>query len=183
MTQQEQLDVLKQKFGNVIVALENDRAGCPIVWVNKEEILLVLSFAKDTFEYQFLADLTAYDDFGAPDTPQELLRDAKATQYYNDRFVVVYNLYSPAMKQRLRIKTRVAEGHTVPTAVGVWAGANWAEREVFDMFGIRFERHPDLRRILMDQRWEGHPLRKDYYWRKYQLFSDCEPIPYHLLKD
>jgi NADH-quinone oxidoreductase subunit C len=79
-----------------------------------------------------------------------------------ERFDVVYCLYSTSLRARVRIKTRVADGDAVPSVAGVWAAANWLEREVFDMFGIRFAGHPDLRRILMPDEWQGHPQRKDY---------------------
>ena len=78
------------------------------------------------------------------------------------RFEVVYHLLSLTRKTHLRLKVRVPEGGTVPTVQGVWKGAGWPEREVWDMFGIVFEGHPDLRRLLMPEDWEGHPARKDY---------------------
>ncbi len=78
------------------------------------------------------------------------------------RFEVVYHLYSLPHKRRLRLKVRVDDGQAVPSVTGVWETANWHEREVFDLFGVPFEGHPDLRRILMPDDWEGHPLRKDY---------------------
>ena len=78
------------------------------------------------------------------------------------RFDVVYCLYSTRRRARVRMKTRVADGEAVPSVSGVWAAANWLEREAFDMFGIRFAGHPDLRRILMPDEWQGHPQRKDY---------------------
>jgi NADH-quinone oxidoreductase subunit C len=78
------------------------------------------------------------------------------------RFDVIYCLYSVRLKHRLRLKVRAAEGEAVPTVSGVWPSANWLEREVFDLFGIRFQGHPDLRRILMPEDWQGHPQRKDY---------------------
>jgi len=78
------------------------------------------------------------------------------------RFDVVYCLYSTSRRVRVRMKTRAADGDAVPSVSGVWAAANWLEREAFDMFGIRFEGHPDLRRILMPEEWQGHPQRKDY---------------------
>jgi NADH-quinone oxidoreductase subunit C len=78
------------------------------------------------------------------------------------RFDVVYSLYSISLRHRVRLKVQVADGEAVPTVSGVWPSANWLEREVFDLFGIRFEGHPDLRRILMPDDWQGHPQRKDY---------------------
>ena len=164
---------LQEHFPSSITKIEKDNAGEPIVWVKKEDLLTVLKFLKDTQEYdfQFLADLTAYDEMGAYDEDKQ------------GRFVMVYNLFSPIHMTRMRVKVRVQENESVPTTTQLWNASNWAEREVFDMFGIRFEGHPDLRRILMDIRWEGHPLRKDYPLKKYQLFNEPEVIPEHLLKD
>ncbi|HNV02712.1 MAG TPA: NADH-quinone oxidoreductase subunit C [Vicinamibacterales bacterium] len=95
--------------------------------------------------FDYLSDLTAVDWLG---------RDA--------RFDVVLCLYSTALRHRLRVKVRVADGEPVPSVAGLWPAANWLEREVFDMFGITFTGHPDLRRILMPPDWQGHPQRKDY---------------------
>lgn len=75
---------------------------------------------------------------------------------------VVYQLFSIERSERLRLKVRVADGEPVPSVSGVWRTANWLEREAYDMFGIEFEGHPDLRRILLPEDWEGHPLRKEY---------------------
>ena len=78
------------------------------------------------------------------------------------RFEVVYHLLSVAHKQRLRLKVRVGEGERLPTVQHVWPAAGWPEREVYDMFGVIFAGHPDLRRLLMPEDWDGHPARKDY---------------------
>ena len=78
------------------------------------------------------------------------------------RFDVIYSLYSTIRRHRVRLKARVPDGESVPTVSGVWPAANWLEREVFDMFGIVFDAHPDLRRILMPDDWQGYPERKDY---------------------
>jgi NADH-quinone oxidoreductase subunit C len=74
----------------------------------------------------------------------------------------VYNLYSLPFRWRVRLKIRVAEGESVPSLTPIWHTANWHEREVYDMFGVKFDNHPDLQRILMPDDWVGHPLRKDY---------------------
>ncbi|MBY0369857.1 NADH-quinone oxidoreductase subunit C [bacterium] len=131
----------------------------PTIIVKKAQIAELLSFLKTDGEcaYNFLADITATDEQAEP------------------RFEVVYNLCALSSSARIRVKCRVAEGEEVPTATTVWKGADWAEREVYDMYGIRFHAHPNMRRILMDYRWEGYPLRKDYPLDGYQLFPDSEP--------
>ncbi len=96
--------------------------------------------------FNFLSDITALDRF-----PLE------------PRFELNYQLLSLDRRERLRLKVRVSgKDPTVPSVTTVWPGANWHEREAFDLFGVRFDGHPDLRRILMPDDWEGHPLRKDY---------------------
>lgn len=154
-----QVASVQAKFGADIeeVRMPPDAAtDVPIFYVKRAAVIGLLSFLKTDpgCDYNFLADLTATDEESEP------------------RFEVVYNLFSMAKKARIRVKTRAREDETVPTATGVWVGANWAEREVFDMYGVRFEGHPDLRRILMDNRWVGHPLRKDYPLRGYQIFTE-----------
>ncbi len=115
------------------------------VVVSRERILATLQTAREA-GFRFLTDLTAVDR-GA-DEP---------------RFEVVYLLTAPEHGARVRFKVRVpAADPTTPSVTTLWAGANWLEREVFDLFGIRFEGHPDLRRLLMPDDWEGHPLRKDF---------------------
>jgi NADH-quinone oxidoreductase subunit C len=118
------------------------------VYVPRENIVAVAQFLRDGegLNYNYLADLTGND---WPD------RDP--------RFEVIYQLYSLEHHTRLRLKVRVPENDcTCPSVTGVWGTANWHEREVFDMFGVTFSGHPDLRRILMPVEWEGHPLRQDY---------------------
>jgi NADH-quinone oxidoreductase subunit C len=102
--------------------------------------------AEPSLRFSFLSDITTVDRF-----PIEA------------RFEVNYHLLSLDRRERLRLKVRLAGSDpTVPSVTSVWPTANWHERENFDLFGIRFEGHPDLRRILMPDDWEGHPLRKDY---------------------
>ena len=78
------------------------------------------------------------------------------------RFDLIYCLYSTRLQHRVRLKVRVADDVGAPSVSVVWPAASWLEREVFDLFGIRFDGHPDLRRILMPDDWQGHPQRKDY---------------------
>ncbi len=158
-----QIDQLKSKFGTVIEEVRwpgEDMTDVPVIFVALGSIVSVLEFLRSETgcEYDFLADLTATDEGSDP------------------RFEVVYQLLSMKHGARLRLKVRVAEGVEVPSAVAVWPGADWAEREIWDMFGIRFSGHPNLRRILMDERWEGHPLRKDYPLRGYQIFPTATEI-------
>lgn len=78
------------------------------------------------------------------------------------RFAVAYHVYSMLYNRNIRLKVRLEDGEKVPSVTPVWPTANWQEREAYDMFGIEFENHPDLRRILMPDDWDGHPQRKDY---------------------
>jgi len=100
----------------------------------------------------------------APDASFDICSDVTATDWppRAERFDVVYCLFSTRQRHRLRVKVRVADGVAVDSVTPVWPSTNWLEREVFDMFGIRFTGHPDLRRILMPEEWQGHPQRKDY---------------------
>jgi len=122
-------------------------AGEVTVVVPREKILEVLRFLHDD-------DRTAFD----------LLADQTAADYPDreKRFEVVYHLYSIPRNHRLRLKVHLAEGESVASAAEVYKAAGWHEREVFDMFGIPFDGHPDLRRILMPDDWQGYPLRKEY---------------------
>ena len=108
-------------------------------------VVSIIEFLKLEAGFDYLVDLTAVD---YPDRPE--------------RFDLVYILYSFARNERIRIKTRIPEGFQPESAVSVHPTANWLEREVYDMFGIEFANHPDLKRILMPDGWQGHPLRKDY---------------------
>ena len=78
------------------------------------------------------------------------------------QFDVIWVLYSFPRNERIRVKTLIADGESIASVVSIWATANWLEREVFDMFGIKFDGHPDMKRILLPDGWKGHPLRKDY---------------------
>jgi NADH-quinone oxidoreductase subunit C len=100
----------------------------------------------------------------APDAAFDLCSDVTATDWppRPERFDVVYCLYSTRHRHRVRMKVRAAEHQPVASVTGIWPAANWLEREVFDMFGVNFTGHPDRRRILMPEDWQGHPERKDY---------------------
>jgi NADH-quinone oxidoreductase subunit C len=120
--------------------------------VDAARVVEVLRFLRDThgLEFDVLADLCAVDYLGHPD-------------HAGPRFEVVYHLLSTRELQRVRIKAGVPEVPCqIDSCVPVWPAANWLEREVFDLYGIRFRDHPDLRRLLLYEEFEGHPLRKDY---------------------
>ena len=111
-----------------------------------------------------IADVLAFLK-GDPDMAFDLPSDLTAVDYLGrePRFEVVYHLYSTRQKHRVRLKVLVPEESAeVPTSIGVYAGWNWFEREIWDMFGIRFIGHPDPRRMFMQESFVGHPLRKDY---------------------
>jgi NADH-quinone oxidoreductase subunit C len=136
---------LKEKFANSLKDVKEFR-GEITVTVRKEDIVAVCRFLKTELSYNMLTDVTAVD---YPESDQ--------------RFMMVYNLYSIPNKDRLRVKAPVEESPcSIDTLSGLWNSANWLEREVYDLFGINFIGHPDLRRILMTDDWVGHPLRKDY---------------------
>ena len=101
----------------------------------------------------------------APDAVFDFCSDVTASDWpprAAERFDVVYCLYSTRHRHRVRVKTRASETTPVPSVTDIWPSANWLEREVFDMFGVNFTGHPDRRRILMPEDWQGHPERKDY---------------------
>jgi NADH-quinone oxidoreductase subunit C len=101
----------------------------------------------------------------APDAAFDLCSDVTATDWpprLSGRFDVVYVLYSTRHRHRVRVKTIVAENQPLPSVTAVWPAANWLEREIYDMFGVNFAGHPDRRRILMPEDWQGYPQRKDY---------------------
>ncbi len=143
---------LRERFGPAVLD-SHDYRGDHTAVVAREAVGELLRFCRDdaALRFDMLMDLTAADYLKYPD------RESGA------RFEVVYHLYSVPANHRVRIRVPVEEDDpVVPTAVPLWAIANWYEREVWDMFGIRFEGHPDLRRLLMYEEFVGHPLRKDY---------------------
>ena len=118
-----------------------------VLETGRGELLAVLKFLRDDSSclFKMLADITAVD------YPER-----------GERFEVVYNLLSLTHNQRIRVKVAAGESDPVPSAVALFSSAGWFEREVWDMFGIAFAGHPDLRRMLTDYGFEGHPLRKDF---------------------
>lgn len=136
----------------------HDRLGDMTAIVDKDQIVEMCEYLRndDKMSFEMLADLTVVD---------YLQRQP--------RFEVVYHLYSMTHKHRLRLRAPVEEGdETIPSVHHIWKCANWAEREAWDMYGIAFQGHPDPRRMLMYEEFEGHPLRKDYPIQKSQPRMD-----------
>lgn len=139
---------LRERFPEDVLSIV-EFGGQVSATLRKNRIVEIAKYLHDGPEtdFDYLADLTAVDHLGK-----------KAP-----RFEVVYHLYSMRHGHRIRLKVQVeAEDPRMESVISVWRGVDWHERECFDMFGIRFEGHPDLRRILMPDDWDGYPLRKDY---------------------
>ena len=135
---------IRAKFGAALIEAMEDRKQA-ILMVDRGRLAEIALHLRDEEKFDMLADLTAVD------WPKR-----------EKRFDVVLNLYSFPKNERLRVKVHAADAEAVPSVVSVWPTANWQEREVFDMFGIIFSGHPNLKRILMPDEWQGYPLRKDY---------------------
>jgi len=147
------LDKLSRQFPRSVIETHTYRGDATAI-VRKEDILAICSFLRDDPElaYNFMMDLTAVDYLGK-----------------EPRFEVVYHLYSLSKNQRVRIKAQVSEADcAIDSIVSVWVAADWFEREAFDLYGIVFKGHPNLKRILLYEGFEGHPLRKDYPVKKRQ---------------
>jgi NADH-quinone oxidoreductase subunit C len=147
------LNKLAERFPGSILETHSYRGDDTAV-VKKEDILDLCTFLRDdpALLYNFMMDLTAVDYLGK-----------------EPRFEVVYHLYSLKYNRRVRLKARVSESDcSIDSIVPIWIGANWFEREAFDLYGITFKGHPEMRRILLYEGFQGHPLRKDYPIKKRQ---------------
>ncbi|MBI4379478.1 MAG: NADH-quinone oxidoreductase subunit C [Nitrospinae bacterium] len=147
------LKKLKERFHNSIIDIHSFR-GDDTAIVKKEDILRITKFLRDDEEllYNFMMDLTAVDYLGR-----------------EPRFEVVYHLYSLKYNKRVRIKAPVPEQDcTIDSIISIWIAADWFEREAYDLYGIIFKGHPNLKRILLYEGFKGYPLRKDYPVRKRQ---------------
>ncbi len=144
---EKQKNYIKENFpsADVDLPIRNDNL---IIYIKKEEIIEFLKFLRDSEELSFkiLLDVFGADFLGIK----------------SHRFEVIYNLLSLKLNNRITIKVKLDDGEEVETVSSVFSTANWFEREAFDMYGINFKNHPDLRRILTDYDFEGHPLRKDF---------------------
>lgn len=142
-------DALTGKFPQTGLIIDEDR-GILVVRATTAVLVNVMKFLKTdpSCGFNVLIDLTAVDYL-----------DKKPA---SERFEVVYLLWNTSTMQRIRVKVSVADGAMVPSMVTVWKGANWPEREVFDLMGVEFSGHPMMERILMPENFRGHPLRKDF---------------------
>jgi NADH-quinone oxidoreductase subunit C len=139
----EMVSRLKQRYGSGIDA--KTYLGQNYMVVSSSVITELLQVLRDEEQFDYCVDVTAV--------------------HYPERekqFDVIWILYSFPLNVRIRVKIMIADGESVPSSAEIWPTANWLEREVYDMFGIRFDGHPDLKRILLPDGWKGHPLRKDY---------------------
>ncbi len=146
MTALEAANKLKAKFGDLISEPSEFRGEVSIKIADAEQIVEVCAYAKNDLDFNYLVDISSIDNYG-----------------YDPRWTIVYHLRGLRNGNEIRLKTDVSEEKSkLPSVISVWATANWHEREIYDMMGIHFRSHPDLRRILM---WEGYPyfpLRKDF---------------------
>ena len=147
------LNLLKESFPEDVLGIAMPQGDATAI-VRPEALRKIMEFLRDDprTQFNFLVDITAVDYLGR-----------------KSRFDVVYHMLSLQMRRRIRIKVRLEEGNpSVESITSLWGSADWLEREVWDMFGVRFTGHPNLRRILMYEEFQGHPLRKDYPVNKRQ---------------
>ena len=145
-----EVTALKERFGEQVLSVSQS-VDCPVVTVERDAIVDVCHFLKGEHGYDQMIDLCGVDMSEHPSQAEE-----------DSRFLVVYNLLSVENNRRIRLKIGVNDRELVDSTVEVWPTSNWFEREAFDMYGIIFKNHPDLRRILTDYGFEGYPLRKDF---------------------
>lgn len=147
------VDALNEKLAGAVLRVKQFRDETTLI-VDPARIVDVMFFLRNTtgLVYNFLSDISAVDYHPDPTTDE-----------HPERFGVAYHIYSMLYNRRLRVKVYLPEEvPSVPTITAVWQGANWLEREITDMMGITFEGHPDPRRLLMPEDWQGHPHRRDY---------------------
>ena len=148
MSQSNVAEIIREAFPNAILQEESFRDETTLL-LRREDLVAVARLLRDDPRLAF-----------------SMLKDCCGVDYLTlgrrPRFAIVYQLYSLSHNRSLRLMVGVDEGESVPSVTGVWPNANWYEREAYDMFGIPFADHPDLRRILMPDDFNGHPLRKDF---------------------
>jgi NADH-quinone oxidoreductase subunit C len=142
------LEEIVKKLSNFILEYK-ENIDMPVIVVDSKHILDVIKTLYEEFNFKMLVDLTAVDWLNKRDK----------------RFEVVYHLRNLDENKRIRIKIQIDENEKVDSITSIYKGANWLEREVYDMFGIKFKNHPNLERILLWDEFPGHPLRKDFFIR------------------
>ena len=155
---------LSAEFGSALLETHQFR-GDETVTIARESVIAALRFLRDTpgLEFNFLMDLTIVDYLTFP--------EPKASRYE-----VVYHLYSLKHNHRLRLKAPVNPGESIETASTVWVAADWLEREAWEMYGVKFEGHPNLKRLMTHKDFVGYPLRKDYPLKKRQPLHEPDTL-------
>lgn len=157
------VEQLKQNFSEDVLHVKEFRGETTVI-VNPESIQIVMEFLRNTpgLVYNFLSDISAADYY-PNDYGEENGYDGTEHPFRPERYGISYHIYSMLYNRRLRIKVfAMEEDPTIPTVVNVWPAANWLEREIMDLMGVNFSGHPDPRRLLLPDDWDGHPHRRDY---------------------
>lgn len=159
MTPEELIQTIRDRLPELDGTVDKGHAVVQVPLNRLAETLELLK-TDPALDFKMLMDLTVVDWLGR-----------------KPRFDLVYHLYSVQLNHRLRLKIGVSEGESAPTATHLWQVANWLEREMWDMYGVRFSGHPNLQRLLMYDEFKGHPLRRDYPYRKQQpLLEETWPV-------
>lgn len=159
MTAQEIFDILKARFGDALLEVNPNAPVDPSIALNPAELVAICKFLRDDPRLQF-----------------DYMMCQSGVDYNNGTLGSIYHLNSMKLGHKIELKVVVPkENPTVPSVAAIWGAANWMERETYDLIGIIYQGHPDLRRILLPYDWEGHPLRKDY---KVPEFYNGMKVPY-----
>lgn len=156
------VEAVKEAFGDAVLHVKTFRNETTIV-VEAQRLPEILDYLRVTsgLIYNFLSDISGVDYY--PNDYGDGYDGQDERNYRPERFGISYHLYSMLYNRRLRVKTfAMEENPVVPSVMGIWQASNWLEREIADMMGITFEGHPDPRRLLMPEDWDGHPHRRDY---------------------
>ncbi len=162
------IEAIEERFGQYVLGTHS-QAGDDTAIIAREGLVPIVTFLRDdpAMHFEMCVDITGVDKLGFP-------------EHDGPRFEVVYHFLSLKHRHRVRLKVPLAEDDLeVDSITSLYKGANWFEREVWDMFGVRFRNSPDHRRILLYEEFEGHPLRKDYPQRAYQALLPMPSLPRH----
>ena len=174
------IDLVRKKFKGRVLG-SHSLAGDATITIGPDDLIEVMTFLRDDKKtaMEQLIDVTAVDLSEYPDHARAAFspRDGELD---DNRYEVVYHLLSLSEGHRLRVKVPLAgQEPSVASLCDLWIAANWGEREVYDLMGVNFEGHPDLRRILLYEGFEGHPLRKDYHQRNYQPLIEMPHLDHY----